>query len=57
MWRLMGEATMFVAIFGSCFEPKSHSGQVRVAVRVELWVYRRARADQNSEGNREPMKD
>lgn len=31
MWRLMGETTMFVAIFGSCFEPESHSGQIRMA--------------------------
>lgn len=50
MWRLMGETTVFVAIFGSCFEPESHSGQIRMAVRVELWVRRRARADQNYEG-------
>lgn len=48
---------MCVAIFGSCFEPESHSGKVRMAVRAELWVYRGARADQNSEGRREPMKD
>ena len=41
---------MFVDIFGSCFEPESHSGQIRMAVRVELWVHRRARAVQNYEG-------